>query len=149
MTDRETMLLLLVARMNQTWGKTRVQKLVFIAEALAETSGPLPFQYYLYKHGPFSLDVAFTLDSLRDKKEINENLRRTVTGNPVYLYTLSEAGHQRLAREIDSTSAPWRTAIDAAVRSYGNLDLTMLVEEAYAHARRRPELLQPTPSGAQ
>lgn len=145
--DREELLLTLLAKMERVYGKTRIQKLIFIIEASAATPGSsVPFQYHLYKHGPFSLDVAFTLDALRDKQDVTETFKRTQSDRPVYLFTITDSGRAR-AREPIAVPEPWRHAVDEVVSKYSTLDLPQLVEEAYVHAKKRPELVRPGPPG--
>lgn len=142
---REEIVLLLLKRLHTAWGKTRIQKLLFIAEARAVREPPAPFQYFLYKHGPFSLDVALTLDALRDKREVSETLRRTATARPLYIYTLNPEGFQRAVFAEARLTPEWRAALDHVAVEFKALDLPLLVEAAYAEARRRPELIQAGP----
>lgn len=145
MTDREMILLTLLDRAGQVWGKTRIQKLLFLTEAEVVQFPPGPFQYYLYKHGPFSLDVAVTLDRLRDQEWIAESLQRTASGNPVYLYSITDPGREALTAGKAPSLKAWEAALEKITSQYARLDLPHLVEEAYAQARKRPELLAASP----
>ncbi len=142
MLEREALLLALLARLGRVWGKTRIQKLMFLSQADAVSSGNAPFRYYLYKHGPFSLDLALTLDSLRDHRYVNESLQRSSVGNPVYFYILTDEGRRALKdTEVSQFVQGWQSAIESVVQRYGSLDLPFLVEQAYDRARTAPALL--------
>jgi uncharacterized protein YwgA len=142
MFEREALLLVLLARLGRVWGKTRMQKLMFLSQADAVNVGNAPFRYYLYKHGPFSLDLALTLGALRDRRYVHESLHRSSVGNPVYLYVLTDEGRRALEDpRASQLGQGWQAAIESVVRRYGGLDLPFLVEQAYARARVTPALL--------
>ena len=49
--------------MRKPWGKTHVQKSLFLQKATSQVD--VPFSYVLYKHGPYSFEVESELEQMR------------------------------------------------------------------------------------
>lgn len=146
MDERETLPLILVQVARQIWGKTRFQKLFFLAQAqFADRfkGRPLPFTFTLHHYGPFSFDLARTMELLCARGLLQERLERTSTGNPVFHYELTSQGSAHVETELRGhpTLEAWRAVLSDAVREHASLDLPSLVEQAYEAAGQKPGII--------
>lgn len=143
---REAVPLMVLRNSRQIWGKTRLQKLVFLlqVEQLERTDDPLvPFQYELYKYGPFSLDLILTVEGLSNQNFLEEELHRTSEGNPVYRYLITDKGMKEIDRSLAQHGewSDWDSLAKDIVSRYRDLELPLLVEEAYGAAQRHPDMI--------
>jgi len=73
-------------------GATRFQKLVFLAQE--ETDLPDIFEYQSDKYGPFSPELAATLDELENMNLIEKKISHNRSGNEKHLYSLTGEGRR-------------------------------------------------------
>jgi len=142
----ESLPLLLLRMSDRVWGKTRFQKLMFLVQAEKTKKGndrEVPFSYFLYKHGPFSLELTLTIEKLRDDGFIIEDFKRTSTGNPIYTYQLTESGVEKVDKEIKTKPEirSWQTILYRIISDNKTLELSHLVEKSYEVARSQPFLI--------
>ena len=144
---KEAIPLLVAQTIKEVHGKTKFQKLVFLVQVkLSDDLAPgrLPFQYGLYKFGPFSMDLAATIDDLSRNGSLDHGIDVTPTGRTLHKFRITAKGNQ-LATEL-STADPWLSSHLGAIRelvlSYRFLDLPQLISVAYEMANSRPETLQ-------
>lgn len=75
-------------------GKTRFQKLTFIADQRLEEIGIDPYEFIPYDYGPFSKDLYEVLEYLEEEGLIEINEKRTYGGDTRYDYHLSSYGRK-------------------------------------------------------
>ena len=76
-------------------GKTRFQKLAFIAEQRLEKEGISPLDFIPYNYGPFSKDLYDALDYLEEEGLVEVKEKPTYGGDTRYDYDLTAYGRRR------------------------------------------------------
>lgn len=90
---RLALLLLVLSSKGTVYGRTKVQKMVYLAN---ECFWGVIDDYRFYQYGPYSEWVTLQLSNLRDAGIIKENSQETETGRIVYKYSITEKGKSLL-----------------------------------------------------
>lgn len=106
-------LALLYAAGGRINGRTRFQKLAFLAEQRLENYGIHTYEFEAYDYGPFCKSLYDELDFLEEKGLIHCIEKPTYGGDTRYDYKLTEKGRQvfeqNLPRDPENTSGPDET----------------------------------------
>lgn len=81
-------------------GRTRIQKLAFLADQQLEDEGIDLYDFIPYDYGPFDQAVYEALDFLEEEKLIEENKTRTYGGDTRYDYVLTEKGFESVEQNV-------------------------------------------------
>jgi len=84
--------LLYEADRNRIHGRTRLQKLVFLAQQRMESEGIQPYEYIAYDYGPFSKELLDALEKYERKGLIEIEVTQTYDGTDKYIYSLTSKG---------------------------------------------------------
>lgn len=126
---------------SEVQGKTRLQKLVFLAQNGGLEDDPIPpdpvsndefepFEFEPHNYGPFSVELAKTLDRLEQDDLIETTTARTSSGNSRKDYRISEAGKRRL--EQAELSSDEERVLKAVKMLYNDTPLLKLLKEVYS-----------------
>jgi uncharacterized protein YwgA len=142
LSEREAVPLTLLSAVDssEVQGTTRLQKLVFLAQNGGLDDDPIPddpvpddefepFEFEPHNYGPFSVDLAKTLDRLENSGLIETNTARTSSGNSRKDYRISEQGRQRL--EECELSSDEERVLEAVKILYSDTPLLKLLKEVY------------------
>jgi uncharacterized protein YwgA len=126
--------LLLAGELKEIRGKTRFQKLIYIIQRKAQSKNikGLSFNYEAYLYGPFSSQLASTIDNLVSRNNLNEREDITGGGYTIFVYELTPQGTDTVERVrkgmlIDSELVQ---TISKVAEEYGPLPLQDLVAAA-------------------
>lgn len=123
---------------GEIYGRTRMQKLMF----LAQEEGGLrekQFRYIGWDYGPFSRDLQVCINTLVNLELLVEGTHPTKSGESAYRYVLTDGGRALLEQ------APWNPVetesgqIARLVREWGSRNLDELIRHVYA---RNPEFTE-------
>jgi len=115
-------------------GRTRLQKLVFLAQEETSTELPSEYTFIPYDYGPFSANLLHEVDELKKEGYITER-KVTLTDGEKYVYELTDAGKQAVSNvrsEFDAEDA--KTIKDAAnftKSMFNDLPISRLLEYVY------------------
>jgi uncharacterized protein YwgA len=127
---------------NGFLGRTAIQKLTYFARAMGV---PIPCSFEIYNYGPYSDQVAFTVDGLL----ADEVLRDTSPNSSKYSnYRLAREG-VAFPMELDRQVAPFRAQIAAVVKNLGNFrpeQLELIATLHFVHHRQAALGKRPTQS---
>lgn len=125
-SQKDTLLRILnEAEQNKVEGRTRLQKLVFLAQAQTEDDSE-PFDFRAYDYGPFSADILHELDDLKSESLVEEEVTRLPKGKK-YTYTLTEEGKQKAENVELNSSLP----IEDVVKQFNSMPISRLLEHVY------------------
>ena len=119
---------------KQIDGRTRLQKLVFLAQK--ETSKSLPSEYTFipYDYGPFSADLLHDVDDLKQAGYIIENQEYGPQGKK-YIYELTEEGEDAVQESLNDLAKNSAKAIEETSEfiegMFNNTPITRLLEYVY------------------
>lgn len=127
--------LLIVREVGTLLGKTRFQKLACVLAAESRRRGlELPgLNFEVYLHGPYSRDLAKTVEELVKDGLLDEDVHTTPAGNLQYVYTLPPQGGELIENFISRglvTQALIDTTRDV-VNEAAYTPLQQLIERAY------------------
>ena len=117
--EKHALILRAVEELNRvhSWtGKTHVNKVLFLASLKAE----MPFDYILYKHGPFSFDVDDELSEMQSYKGV------TAVGVGQYGSRFEPGPSGEFVKNFAEIIPERMAAIQAAADLAGNRDVTGL-----------------------
>jgi uncharacterized protein YwgA len=125
---------------SEVQGTTRLQKLVFLAQNGGLENDPIPddpvpddefepFEFEPHNYGPFSVELAGTLDRLEEDNLIKTSTARTSSGNSRKDYQISEEGERRIKRF--DVSDDEKRVLKAVKMLYGDTPLLKLLKEVY------------------
>ncbi len=114
-------------------GKTRMQKLVYLAQ---NKKNDYLFNYMNYLHGPFSSELSKTIDELKSNGFISEVVSVTPSGYQLYSYSLTKDGKSFLPvlQSINNSFYEWKQISDKVVSDYAELKLDDLLKIVYEMA---------------
>ena len=120
-------------------GRTRFQKLAFLAEQRLEDEGISAYDFIPYDYGPFTDDLYIELEFLRDKGLVEESRTRTYGGDERYDYKLTREGRQTFEQNIpEEPSSPaenrFETLTEVAndvVSEYNSIPISNLLKYVY------------------
>ena len=125
----------LIDALGRITGKTRFQKLIFLIQKEAEREGieGLKIEYGIHYYGPFSSELASTIENLSLRGFIQENAEMTPSGYMRCDYRLTDKGRELLHNAIEkgAISPELRRIVQKIADDYGELPLPQLVQEAY------------------
>ena len=131
-TDKDWALLLqLISNSKSVLGRTRLQKMVFLAEKEEDTPFSLSFSKYYY--GPYSSELQDTIDSMVASELVQEESYSTPTGDEGYKYTLTPHGAALLEQIGTGISRGEKKGIDRIVRKYSHMPLRELLDHVYSN----------------
>jgi len=138
-------LALLAASDGEIRGKTRFQKLTFLAEQELTEYDIDPHDFVAYDYGPFSKDLMEDVEKLESEGLVTINVRQTFGGDDRYDYRLTE--HGRETYEENDPDDDWETGETPAdgterfacidtiarnvVRQFGEMPLSNLIDHVY------------------
>ncbi len=137
--DKHALILAVVEGLKQqgSWtGKTHVQKALFLLDA----SGALqiPFQFVLYKHGPYSFDAEAELEQMKSYAALDS---KTVEG---YGVVLSPGANASYVKRLHPLPGADQEAVDFVCRSVGRKTVAELEPLATAAwIRTREAVVEP------
>lgn len=116
-------------------GATRFQKLVFLAQE--ETDLPSRYTFHAEKYGPYSYDLASTMEMIIDRDIATRNVVTNEAGNEKHIYGLTEKGVQIAQEMVSSGEYDWMFDIATRMkRQYEEWQLSQLLRHVY---RNYPE----------
>ena len=95
--------LLYEADRNRINGRTRLQKLVFLAQQRMESEGIQPYEYIAYDYGPFSKELLDALEKYERKGLIEIEVTQTYDGTDKYIYSLTSKGVENFEANLDES----------------------------------------------
>ncbi len=136
MMEEYVLPLLLARRMGEVRGKTRFQKLLYIIQRRCQDRNLTlsVFSYEPYLYGPFSEELARTLDELVWKGLLGKKSDRTDAGYRVVIYGLTSKGKEFLEQMAATKMIGPRVmaVIDEVAKKEGGIPLGDLVAAAKA-----------------
>ena len=117
-------------KQNSWTGKTHVQKTLFLMEAIASVS--LPFDFILYKHGPYSFDIESEMEEMKGYFAL------TSVPVPGYGVTLNPGEKADFIRQKASLTPKEKKGIERVCKFVGTKDvreLERLATIAWIHSR--------------
>lgn len=132
-------------------GKTRFQKLAFIAEQRLEKEGISPLDFIPYNYGPFSKDLYDALDYLEKEGLVEVKDKPTYGGDTRYDYHLTAYGRRKSDQNFPERNGDGKIVIggeisisdeqqklhtlyeisDAVVKEYNEMPISNLIDEVY------------------
>ena len=113
-------------REHQSWcGETHIQKAAFFLKSLAGV--PLPFDFILYKHGPFSFDLSDELTAMRAYQLLDIHAQYPYG----HRMTVTEVGNMFRGR-FPKTLESYDRQIEFVSRTLGNKGVVQLERLATA-----------------
>ena len=120
-------------------GRTRFQKLAFLAEQRLEKEGINAYDFIPYDYGPFTDDLYIELEYLRDCGLVEESRTRTYGGDERYDYKLTQRGRQTFEQDIpENPSSPGEKRFETLmmiandiVSEYNDIPISNLLEYVY------------------
>lgn len=139
-------LALLAAADGEIRGKTRLQKLAFLArQELQEEYEIAPHEFVPYDYGPFSKELMEDIETLEDDGLVEIGVRRTFGGDERFDYRLTPSGHETYRENRpdsgwepgdEPSDGPERFACvghvaEAVVQQFGGMPLSNLIDRVY------------------
>ena len=126
-------LLSILYLLDRVWGRTYLQKLLFLLNT--EVYKGRLFEFKEYKYGPFSIDINNAVTKLNEERLIDERAVGTKGSEVAYTYTLTKKG-RRVANDIFERrlSASERNKLIAYTnrfRRYSPTELLLYVYQEY------------------
>lgn len=121
--ERRRFLLSILKHVEEIHGRTRFQKMVFLAQK--ELSAPELFPYKMYHYGPYSWDLTETIERMISRGEIVEKVEEF--GDVIrYSYTPSEEGKKAVdgSKELDPESLK-------VMKTLSDMPLSMILDYVY------------------
>lgn len=132
--------LLYAAENNRIRGRTRFQKLAFLAEQRLEEEGISAYDFVAYDYGPFTEELYDALESLQRRGLVDESRRQTYGGDERYDYKLTGKGRRTF--EDNATKNPDSTAevrfqtvaavAQEVVAAYNDVPISNLIDYVYS-----------------
>lgn len=127
---------------NGFLGRTAIQKLTYFARAM---DVPIPCSFEIYNYGPYSDQVAFTVDGLLADEVLRDESPNT---SKYSNYRLSDRAIA-FPHELEKQVAPFRSQIAVVVKNLGNFrpeQLELIATLHFVHHREAALGKRPTPS---
>ena len=84
-------------------GRTRLQKLVFLAQQRMESEEIQPYDYIAYDYGPFSKELLDALENYEREGLIGIEVTQTYDGTDKYIYSLTSKGVENFKANLDES----------------------------------------------
>lgn len=115
-------------------GSTRFQKLVFLAQQETAMDDDL-FEYEADRFGPFSVELAKTLNSLENRDLIEKRTETNRSGDEMHRYRITDRGRQIMNRILTDDDYPdisgLMSQIETIKREYDSMSLDELLRYVY------------------
>lgn len=115
-------------------GRTRLQKLVFLAQKEASSELPSEYTFIPYDYGPFSANLLHEIEDLDEKGYVQENKVPGVNGMK-YQYKLTEEGAEYVDEHFeeldDSDAEAISETADFIEGMYSDTPISRLLEHVY------------------
>ncbi|WP_143420762.1 hypothetical protein [Halorubrum ezzemoulense] len=115
-------------------GRTRLQKLVFLAQKEASADLPSTYTYIPYDYGPFSASLLDEVEELDGEGYLTEKRVSGARGKK-YVYELTEEGKERLREELEELDEADRKAIEESANfaegMFSDTPISRLLEHVY------------------
>lgn len=135
MNSREHIPLALLAANNQKSieGRTRLQKLIFLAQKEVEesTENKNLYDFVAYDYGPFAKEIYQDIDSLKRRNLIEEKPEVLDDGVVTYHFTLTEKGKE-FTSSTDFQNDELLAELENKKERYADKNLQNLVEYVYS-----------------
>lgn len=115
-------------------GATKLQKLIFLAQKEGSLPEEFQFDYESNKYGPYSVDLAVTLEELEDRGLIETEEIQNRSGNTVREYKLTDFGYkvtQEILNERESELEPIFNEMSDVKHNHGAKSLDRLLRYVY------------------
>lgn len=120
-------------------GRTRLQKIVFVAQQQLIESGVFHedqlYEFFAYDYGPFSKELAEDIDQMLEADLLDEEeVEYNEEGDVKYLYEVNSDGRKVVEQELDTaeTDAVLETVRHLKLRYNEELSLPEVIDEVYA-----------------
>jgi uncharacterized protein YwgA len=128
--------LLYEADRNRIHGRTRLQKLVFLAQKRMEREGVQPYEYIAYDYGPFSKELLDALEKYERKALIKIEVTQTYDGTDKYIYSLTPKGVKKFKANLDEgpdseVLETIRQVSSEVIRHFNKMPISELIEYVY------------------
>jgi uncharacterized protein YwgA len=126
-----TPLLLVDASGGAVYGRTRIQKMMFLAQQESEFKGD-EFEYFAWDYGPYSKELQQYLDVLVDLSFLRETAEKAKEGYAVYKYEITKAGRTFVQEQNSTSTQNKRKALVALSQAWNRVSLEELIRHVYA-----------------
>ena len=113
-------------------GRTRLQKLVFLAQK--KMNDEIDFEFVKGWYGPVSYKLMELVQNLEETGLVEERIGETQVGFEVAEYRLTKAGREFVALALDKRMIPSkaRAKIEEAFKAYGKLPFIEMLNRVHA-----------------
>jgi uncharacterized protein YwgA len=112
------------------WGRTRLQKLVFLSQKAMKNK--VNYNFTKARFGPLSYDLYSLMENLISMGFVNEKSDTTRSGNEVIIYKLTNEGKEFLDYSLDKNlSRSAKKAVERVHSEYGNMPLVNLLDKVH------------------
>jgi len=125
------LLLKLIGSSGTVTGRTRLQKMVFLAGKEKEV--PFSYNFSLYYYGPYSSDLQDAVDTLVANELVKEETYPTYGGEEGYSYTLTPLGESVLSQIEGEIEKGDEKSIAEVVSKYATTPLRDLLSYVYTN----------------
>lgn len=138
-------LALLYAADGRIKGRTRFQKLAFLADQELDEKGIDPYDFIPYDYGPFDSSLYDELEWLEERALVNVTKTKTYGGDSRYDYRLTKKGWRSFNRNLPKTDSSDRnvqklqTIYEVAkeiIEKYNDIPLSNLIDYIYTEYPR-------------
>lgn len=131
--DEFTIPLEIISRGDEIRGKVRLQKLVFLTQV--SLGKKYDYGFEPAPLGPLSDRVNYLLRRMAELGVVEESIESTKSGNDVYCYKITDAGHEILGhvKKLKMLSQKEIEKIDSVYEKYGNMPYVELLD--FVHAK--------------
>ena len=137
MNKRQALLLALLAADDEgtVSGRTRLQKLVFLAqEEFSDDLNASEYEFYPYHYGPFSKDLLNDIEALEQAGLVSERNIDLQRGEK-YIYELEDDGRDELRQFLSTLSPSDRQEIEERAElvetNFNDISVSRLLEYVY------------------
>jgi uncharacterized protein YwgA len=132
--DKGTEVLLsILYLLDRVWGRTYLQKLLFLLNT--EVYNGKIFEFTEYKYGPFSIDINTAVTKLYEERLIDEKAVGTKGSEIAYTYTLTRKGKRVASAIFEKKLSPRERSklieYTNKFRRYSPTDLLLYVYQEY------------------
>ena len=131
MDPREQLVMNLLAADDQQVidGRTRLQKLVLLAQKESQEDLPSEYDFTPYDYGPFSEQLLHDLDDMKRKGWIDETIEPLPNGKK-YRYELTPQGEEQLVDGTEESNTIQKIAEDIE-GTFNDMPISRLLEHVY------------------
>lgn len=134
LSQNQIYLLKLLDLANKIECKTKVQKLIFLAEV--EEKAPLTYNFERYHYGPFSFELSDDLNALKQTGFIEEKqvIIGSSEGFPIVksTFNLTEDGKREIAKNEEKINHEAVNSINSIVKKWNDVPLEEVLNYVYS-----------------